>query len=225
MSAISRLFLILAFTFRCSAWIALVPVSNSSSYTFMKQMRIFPYVRTVCDHDTIFPHCDISLDENYVYDTLPAKTKDMFRKVVQAYPDENVFIKYDDDVIVDYDYVLSVVSDVEKSGKMYLGDPMRCVRYKDARCMNGKFYAVSRSIAECFAYLVDDGDTAVSTLEDVFFGTVVYGKCSYLGYEYKSDLEKMIWHKIYHNQSVCIRLSHKHDHDCMAPARKKSLSM
>lgn len=225
MSTITRLILILALVYRCSAWIALVPVSNSSSYTFLKQMRVFPHVRTICDRDTSFPHCDISLDENYVYRTLPAKTRDMFRKAVRAYPDENVFIKYDDDVVVDYDYVLSVVNDVEKSGKMYLGDPMQCVGFRDARCMNGKFYAVSRTIAECFAYLVEDHDVNVSSLEDVFFGTVVYGKCSYLGFEYKSDLEKMIWHKHYQNQNVCMNLAFKGDRDCKAPVKERLLSI
>jgi Galactosyltransferase len=187
---------------------------------FLRQMKTFPNVMTVCDRDTAFPHCDISLNRNYGYRTLPEKTMDMFKKAIEVLPDENVFLKYDDDVIVDYQYILSVVRDIESNGRMYFGDPMLCLgeamRHRDARCMNGKFYGVSRPIVECFANLVEDSDI-ITPMEDVFFGSTVWAKCKYLGFQYKDSNESLVWHKRYQNRNKCANLSFKGDHKtCMA---------
>lgn len=179
---------------------------------FLKQLKVFTNSVTVCDRDTTFPHCDISLDRNYEYRTLPAKTMDMFKKAIEVFPDEDVFLKYDDDVITDYNYVLNVVKDIEENGRMYFGDPMACegeaANHNDARCMNGKFYGVSRPIAECFANLVEDSDI-ITPLEDVFFGSTVWAKCKYLGLQYKASTESLIWHKKFENRNKCANLSFK----------------
>ena len=214
------LFLVLSLISQCFAWTALIPVSNSSSYMFLKQLKVFPNAVTVCDRDTTYPHCDISLDRNYKYRTLPAKTMDMFKKAIEVLPDEDVFLKFDDDVIADYQYVLKVVKDIEESGRMYFGDPMACVRkgwkHSGARCMNGKFYGVSRPIAECFANLVEESNIR-TILEDIFFGSTVWAKCKYLGFQYKASKESLIWHKKYENRNKCANLSFKGDHQtCMA---------
>ncbi|KAH8554055.1 hypothetical protein BGW37DRAFT_548360 [Umbelopsis sp. PMI_123] len=214
MLRVQTLFLLTSFIAQCLAWTVLIPVSNSSSYTFMKQLKIFPYIQTVCDRDTSFPHCDIRLDHNYRYVTLPLKTRDMFRKALEVLPKENVFLKYDDDVIVDWEYVLKVVRDIETNGRMYFGDPMRCsgeaLYHRDARCMNGKFYGVSRPIAECFAYLVEDSDM-ITYLEDIVFGSTVWAKCKYLGFQYRASKENFVWHKLYHDTNKCAQLSFKGD--------------
>lgn len=185
-------------------------MSNSSSYTFLKQFKIFPNIKTVCDRDTSCELCDITLDRYCVYETLPEKTMDMFKTVIEVMPDETVFLTYDDDVVVDYDYVLSVVERLEQSGHIYLGDPIACAGKAsgkaDAQCMNGKFYGVSRSVAECFAYMVQESD-CVTPSEDVFFGSTVYNKCKYINYEYASG---KIWHKNFEfKHSSCILLAYK----------------
>ncbi|KAJ2499955.1 hypothetical protein GGH96_003138 [Coemansia sp. RSA 1972] len=139
-----------------------------------------------------------------------------FARAIKQFKDKELFIKLDDDALVDIDYVIGLIkkyqgynkpvyiSDHERSGSRKYPDALNGVRYG-----NGKFYMFNRKLAQCL-----DADITYrgSPNEDIVFGGMVTHGCGEDSVEYVQEDDRWIWHKEYTNKNKHIDLSFIKNH-------------
>lgn len=193
----------------CFGFTVLIPLTSSSSYEFLRQLRIFDHALTVCDSQSPglnATSCNITLSQAYGANNLHLQTVDMFNAALKLRPDEQVFIKADDDLLFDYDYMLQVEDTMKRNGKVYFGKPSTCTTEVDGQrlqtCMERRVYGASRSLIECF---VDSSHPVGLDREQIssYFGDSVYKNCKYLGVNYLHADDQHIWYDQFQDMNKC----------------------
>ncbi|PVU90338.1 hypothetical protein BB559_004686 [Furculomyces boomerangus] len=123
---------------------------------------------TVCDKNDDRKECGTRTKDNYVFDTLPKKTFDMFNDICSNL-NSRAYFKMDFDVMIDKEYMAKVIRHmVDNSEKrIYFGDPMTYEKDR-AVAMNGKIYGMTRKLMSDYCKCgVKRPNTG---LEDIWFG-------------------------------------------------------
>jgi hypothetical protein len=193
----------------CWGLTVLIPLTSSSSYEFLRQLRIFDNALTVCNSSLTgvnATNCNITLSRQYDPTRLHLQSVDMFSAALTMKPDEQVFLKADDDLLFDYDYILQVEDTMKRNGKTYFGKPGSCTTEVDGKrqlqCMEGRVYGASRPLIECF---VDSSHPIELDKRqiDSYFGDSVYKNCKYLGVNYMHADDQNIWYDKFHDMNKC----------------------
>ncbi|KAJ2960107.1 hypothetical protein NQZ79_g4542 [Umbelopsis isabellina] len=193
----------------CWGFTVLIPLTSSSSYEFLRQLRIFDNALTVCDSHLAGVNaesCNITLSQEYGGNKSHLQTVDMFNAALKLRPDEQVFLKADDDLLFDYDYILQVEATMKRNGKVYFGKPSSCTTEVDGprqqQCMERRVYGASRSLIECF---VDSSHPVELNRKQIssYFGDAVYKNCKYLGVNYLHADDQHIWYDKFQDMNKC----------------------
>ncbi|KAJ1855805.1 hypothetical protein LPJ76_002975 [Coemansia sp. RSA 638] len=139
-----------------------------------------------------------------------------FARAIKRFEDKEIFIKLDDDALVDIDYVIGLIkkyqgyhkpiyiSDHERTKTRKLPDALNNVMYG-----NGKFYMFNRKLAQC---LKTDIQYRGSRNEDSVFGAMVTHGCGEANVEYVQEDDRWIWHKEYTSKNKHIDLAFIKNH-------------
>ncbi|KAJ2587901.1 hypothetical protein IWW49_003249 [Coemansia sp. RSA 1797] len=189
------------------------PVNNNTDMQFYQNTWLRNYLYPVCDWPG--PGCKIVCHRTSTYRTLDKKTK-CFARAIKRFEDKELFIKLDDDALVDIDYVIGLIKKYQGYHKpVYISDHLRTKTrdYPDAlngvMYGNGKFYMFNRKLVQC---LDTDIKYRGSPNEDSVFGGMVSNGCGEYNVEYVKEDDRWIWHKEYTNKNKHIDLSFIKNH-------------
>ncbi|KAJ2824048.1 hypothetical protein IWW50_003515 [Coemansia erecta] len=189
------------------------PVNNNTDMQFYRNTWLRKYLYPVCDWPG--PGCKIVCNRTSTYLTLDKKTICLARQV-QTIEDKEFFIKMDDDVLVDMDYVVGLIKEYQGwKTPVYIShhgrtrvrerpDALSGVRYG-----NGKFYMFNKILAKC---LNPEISYRAPENEDRVFGGMVNDGCGEAAVTYVRENDDKIWHKLYSSKNKHIDLAFIKNH-------------
>ncbi|KAJ1855806.1 hypothetical protein GGH12_002239 [Coemansia sp. RSA 1822] len=189
------------------------PVNKNTDMQFYQNTWLRNYLYPVCDWPG--PGCKIVCNRTSTYQTLDIKTK-CFSRAIKRFEDKELFIKLDDDALVDINYVIGLIKKYQRHHKpVYISDHQR-TKTRDfpdslngVRYGNGKFYMFNRKLAQC---LKTDIKYRGSRNEDSVFGGMVSHGCGEDNVEYVQEDDRWIWHKEYTSKNKHIDLAFIKNH-------------
>ncbi|OLY81296.1 hypothetical protein AYI68_g4605 [Smittium mucronatum] len=188
-----------------------IPVSPKEDIEWLKNVYSDLNFVTFCDKDDLREQCVYRMDENYEYENLSRKTRDIFNILCRSLDEYKAFAKLDFDTLLDKEYIYSVFSFLleNHSRLLYFGSPMSCAGGSYVS-MNGQFYAISHGILSKYCNCDTSNDWISS--EDFWFGHIIH-KCTSRGgilninsiENYKINGSK-IFHKGYNANGVVLSM-------------------
>ncbi|PVU96978.1 hypothetical protein BB560_005775 [Smittium megazygosporum] len=150
----------------------MVPMSDIEDISYFKSFYNDLEMEVICDGNNRRDGCDSYLEDEYVYDTLREKTRDMFQRYCESGQKHKVIAKMDcDTIIIDKEYFYKVIKFMADNGDkpMYYGNPL----YRDygGISMGGNFYAINeKAIEHLCSCKMEISDVSA---EDLWFGDVM----------------------------------------------------
>ncbi|KAJ2481695.1 hypothetical protein IWW56_001606 [Coemansia sp. RSA 2131] len=189
------------------------PVNKNTDMQFYQNTWLRNYLYPVCDWPG--PGCKIVCNRTSTYQSLDIKTK-CFARAIKRFEHKELFIKLDDDALVDINYIIGLIKKYQRYHKpVYISDHQRTKTrdFPDAlngvRYGNGKFYMFNRKLAQC---LKTDIKYRGSRNEDSVFGGMVSHGCGEDNVEYVQEDDRWIWHKEYTSKNKHIDLAFIKNH-------------
>ncbi|KAJ2803568.1 hypothetical protein H4R20_002841 [Coemansia guatemalensis] len=193
----------------------IMPTNNKTDMQFYENNWVADHLFTVCDFEG--PSCSMACNEESTWGSLHRKTRCFVNVIKEAFTDIEFFLKLDDDVFADKDYVLGLIKKYRGHKRPLLishvlksGDRINSM-FDGARYGNGKFYMFNRRLLDC----IDTNLTFHGRRnEDHMFGAMMRSGCGDKpNVTFVRENDAHIWHKSYAVKNKYINLAALVNHD------------
>ncbi|KAJ2822050.1 hypothetical protein IWW50_004382 [Coemansia erecta] len=191
-----------------------MPVNNNTDMQFYQNTWVANHLFAVCDFGG--PGCAMSCNEKSTWLALDRKTKCFTRAIKHVLPSTEFFLKQDDDVLADRDYVQGLMEKYRGhpnplfiSDLLHHDDHINIFSLNDITHGNGKFYMFNRRLLDC---LNVDVKYIGQRYEDTVFGGMIHTGCKGLNVTFVQERNSKIWHRTYRHKNKAIDLSALRNH-------------